>query len=174
MSNPYSDNDAIPAVPLEYFQQSNGAWLIVVRWAAWVAVAYSAITIAAAVPMVVYFVLPNVGRTRMMMVSLQMILVALLSSASAALLLASAIALLRRATFARSMLIGSCIALVVGAIIQFVMSVFQFSLSGSYRQFGPGFIAYQLVSQFFAMLRSSFVPTILILLFCKPEVKEAT
>jgi len=176
MNDQRSDNDAAPALPLDYFERHSGPWLAVMRWAAWAAVAYAAMTIAAAVPTIVYYLVPSLTRSpRIVLVGPQTVIMILPGVASSGLLLAGALTVLRRVKIGRSMLIWSCAALIACGSIQFLFTLYLYfySLRGSYRQFGPPFVVYQCISQFFTMLRTAFVPTTFILLFCKREVKEA-
>ncbi len=166
-------DDPLPTVPLEYFQQSNGSWILVSRWATWVAFAYAAIAIAGDLPAVIYYFLPNFGTRRITVVTMQTLVLMLPRMVSAVLLLCSSLMLLKNVRAGRPLLIGACAALIASWLIYFIVSLFQYLIASNYRQFGPAFPIYQCVYQFFGLLRSSFFPVVLILLFCKREVKES-
>ncbi len=168
-----SDAEPMPAVPLEYYQQTDASWRGIVRWAAWVAMAYSLLSIAATLPAFVFYLFPRiVGPSRVMVTNFQNIVLLLPALASAGLLFSSGITLLRRARVGQVMLVGSCLAMVACSVTQSVYSIYNFSTArGS--GLGQGFVVYQCLSQFFSLLRACFVPTVLIVLFCKREIKEA-
>jgi len=176
MGEKHSDEDAMPAIPLEYYQRQIGHWAIVVKWAAWVGIAYGLTTIAAAMPVILYYLMPNLGvGSRIILVNFTMVVMVVPVVAAAGVLLGGSVALLRGNKAGRLLLIWSCAALILSAAIQFVFyagthSWFSGNLGPS---LGSSFYVYQGISQFFTMVRSAFVPTMLILLFRQRQMREA-
>jgi hypothetical protein len=165
-------DEPMPALPLEYYQQSTGPWRGILRLAAWGAVAYSLLTIAAAMPAIFFYWFPSMtGPSRIVLVGYQTIVMLVPVVCASGFLLVSAITLLRQGRAGRVMLMWACVSVAACTMLQSAIQMIRFAFGTP--TYGSGFILYQLLSQSFGLLRGIFVPVSLLLLFRRQEMKEA-